>query len=116
MNMKYEGNRIMTKIQSLLDEREWSIYKLAKESDIAYSSLNSMFLKNTQPTLPTLEKICSGFNITLEEFFAESTPFREKIQYDTEELEIIDIYRSLIKKDQKLLLSYIRGFARKKPL
>ena len=35
---------------------------LAKESDIPYSSLNSLFLKNNQPTLSTLEKICKGFH------------------------------------------------------
>lgn len=114
--MNEKKNHILEKIQYLLEKREWSIYKLAKESDITYSSLNSMFLKNTQPTLPTLEKICAGLNITLAEFFSDDTPFREKERFTSEELEIIDMYRVLNKKEQQILTSYIRGFARKKPL
>ena len=50
-------NDTLMKIQKLMNERNWSLYKLAKESDIPYSSLNSLFLKNNQPTLSTLEKI-----------------------------------------------------------
>ena len=55
-------NDTLMKIQKLMNERNWSLYKLAKESDIPYSSLNSLFLKNNQPTLSTLEKICKGFH------------------------------------------------------
>jgi len=49
-----ELNKLLTKIQQLLDERNWSLYKLSKESHIPYSSLNSLFLKNNQPTVVTL--------------------------------------------------------------
>lgn len=114
--MKYEGNETIEKIQKLLQERDWTTYRLAKATGIAYSSLNSMLLKNTQPTISTLEKICEGFNISLSEFFAEDTPYRVKVEYTPEEEEIIDIYRHLNKKEQKILVSYIKGFARKKLL
>ena len=67
-------NKLLIKIQQLLDERNWTLYRLSKESNIPYSSLNSLFLKNNQPTVSTLEKVCDGFHITLSEFFAEDTP------------------------------------------
>ena len=73
------NNEILKKIETYMKLRNWSIYKLAKEADIPYSSLNSMFLKNTQPTIPTLEKICSGLNISMSDFFsdkhAENIPY-----------------------------------------
>ncbi len=69
-------NRVLQRIKSLMDERQWSLYKLAKESGIPYSSLNSLFQKNNQPTISTLERICNGFHITMSEFFSDSAPYR----------------------------------------
>ena len=54
-------NDTLMKIQKLMNERNWSLYKLAKESDIPYSSLNSLFLKNNQPTLSTLDENMQRF-------------------------------------------------------
>ena len=48
-------NDVLQKIKELMEERGWSLYKLAKESGIPYSSLNSLFQKNNQPTITTLE-------------------------------------------------------------
>ena len=65
-------NDVLKRITSLMNHKNWTLYKLAKESDIPYSSLNSMFQKNNQPTISTLEKICKAFNITLSEFFSNT--------------------------------------------
>lgn len=103
-----EHNKLLTKIQQLLDERNWSLYKLAKESNIPYSSLNSLFLKNNQPTVATLEKICDGFHITLSEFFSEDTPYRRETPIITkEEQEILDAFRGLSNKDKQKYLEII---------
>jgi transcriptional regulator with XRE-family HTH domain len=67
-------NEVLQKIQTLMDEREWSLYKLAQKSGIPYSSLSSLFRKDNQPTISSLEKICAGFHITLSEFFASTPP------------------------------------------
>lgn len=109
-----ELNETLMKIKDLLKERNWSIYKLAKESDIPYSSLNSLFLKNNQPTISTLEKICKGFHISMGEFFSDDTPYRENsYSFSSDELTIIEMYRSLNAHDQKLFTVYLKGFARK---
>ena len=36
-------NITLMKLELLMNERNWSVYKLAKESDIPYSSLNNLF-------------------------------------------------------------------------
>ena len=102
-------NDTLMKIQKLMNERNWSLYKLAKESDIPYSSLNSLFLKNNQPTLSTLEKICKGFHITLGEFLSNNTPLRDiSSEYSKDERELIESFRNLNRSNKKLLLAFIK--------
>lgn len=104
-----ELNKLLSKIQQLLDERNWTLYKLAKESHIPYSSLNSLFLKNNQPTVATLEKICHGCHITLAEFFSEDTPYRNETPIITEdEQQILDAFRGLTKKDRQKYLAILK--------
>lgn len=100
-------NDILKRITSLMNTRNWTLYKLAKESDIPYSSLNSMFQKNNQPTISTLEKICKAFNITMSEFFS-NTPLNKKIKQDFSkvELELIQTFQNLSKSNQKLLIDF----------
>ena len=104
-----ELNRTLIKIQTLLDQRSWSLYKLAKESGIPYSSLSSLFQNNNQPTISTLEKLCDGFHVTLSEFFADDTPFRKET-YDItkEELEIIGSIRGLSRRDHRLMTDFLK--------
>ena len=109
-------NPILTKIESYMKLRNWSLYKLAQESDIPYSSLNSMFLKNTQPTISTLEKICVGLSISMSDFFADKhlndVPFAK---ISDEEREFLTLFNGLCKSDQELFMFYARGFSRKPP-
>ena len=82
-------NDVLNRIQTLLNEREWTLYRLAKESGITYSSLSSLFKKDNQPTISTLEKICIGLNISLNEFFSNYPPYREHESYSNDENGII---------------------------
>ncbi|MDD6440702.1 MAG: helix-turn-helix transcriptional regulator [bacterium] len=102
-------NKLLTKIQELLDERNWTLYRLSKEANIPYSSLNSLFLKNNQPTVSTLEKVCDGFHITLSEFFSEDTPYRDETPLITEDEKVIlNTFRNLSKKDKQKYLEIMK--------
>lgn len=104
---------VLNRIQYFLRYKHWSIYKLAKESGLSYSSLNNIFNRKTCPTLPTLEKICKGFHISLSEFFAyEDNPLRSDTLTDTEQ-DIINAYQSLSLKDQELLKTYLNGLCKR---
>ena len=111
-----ELNPILTKIESYMKLRNWSLYKLAQESDIPYSSLNSMFLKNTQPTISTLEKICLGLSVSMSDFFSnkhlDDIPFAKMSK---EERELLTLFNSLSKADQELFIIYARGFSHTPP-
>ena len=59
------------RIKELMEERKWTDYRLAKESNLSHSTVTNMFNRNNAPTLPTLEAVCRAFGITLAQFFAE---------------------------------------------
>lgn len=61
---------VTERIKKLCAACSWTYYRLAKESGITYSTLSTMLNKETIPSIPTLEKICNGFGITLSQFFA----------------------------------------------
>lgn len=64
---------VQKRIKQLMKERNWTDYRLAKESGLSYSTVTNMFNRNNAPTLPTLEAVCIAFGITMAQFFTEGT-------------------------------------------
>ena len=60
---------VKVRLQQLMDDRGWSIYKVAKEAGIPWSTVRNMFKRNTEPSIATLECICKGLGMTLPQFF-----------------------------------------------
>lgn len=66
---------ILTTITVYRQERGWTEYQLAERSGLPQSTISSWYRKNMVPTIPSLEKICTAFGITLSQLFAqEDTP------------------------------------------
>lgn len=104
---------VIKRIQELLDFKHWTLYKLAKESDLPYSSLNNLFHRKNCPTIATLERICAGFGIGLSEFFNfTENPLRNN-EISSEKQDILNSYDSLSAKDKELLVAYLRGLCKK---
>lgn len=104
---------VVERIEQLLKFKHWSPYKLAKNSGIPYSSLNNLLNRRTCPSIPTLQKICNGFQISLSEFFEfTENPLRDE-QFTETHQDIINAYESLSVKGKELLLAYLRGLCRK---
>ena len=62
---------ILEKIDRLRKARGWSVNNLAMEAMLTQSTVNNLYLRNSEPKLSTLRAICNAFGITLSEFFAE---------------------------------------------
>ena len=104
---------VLKRIQVLLEFKHWTLYKLAKEADLPYSSLNNIFHRKTCPTIITLEKICNGFQISLAEFFNfTENPLRSD-ELTEEQQELINSYDSLSIKDKELLQVYLNGLCKR---
>ena len=63
---------ILTAVTAYRKERGWTEYQLAERSGLPQSTISSWYRKNMIPTIPSLEKICTAFGITLSQLFAES--------------------------------------------
>lgn len=106
------NNDILLRISTLLEERNWTIYRLSKESDIPYTSISNMFSRNTEPTIHTLSKICDGFGITLSSFF--DTPLSRNpntFVLEEDEKELLDLYRCLDAPHRSLMKNYLESLA-----
>lgn len=64
---------VLDRITSLRESRNWSEYQLAEKSGLTQSTISSWYRKNMIPSITSLERICRAFDITLSEFFIEST-------------------------------------------
>lgn len=106
-------NFVLQRMQELLKAKDWSIYRLAKESGLSYSSLNNIFIRSTVPSVLTLEKICNGFQITMSEFFENmSTPVFNTDAISAEKRTLLERYRTLSKADKQLLNAYLAGLSK----
>lgn len=61
---------VRKRILDLCDSHNMTINKMAVESGLTQSTLNSIINKGSQnPTLSTIAKICDGLGISVREFF-----------------------------------------------
>lgn len=98
----------LERIKQLCQERNYSYYELAKRADIPYSTLNTLLLKGTQPSLPTLRRICAGFGITLQQFFAGEGDAQA---LTSAQKECLSLFSILTSEEQALAISYMKGLA-----
>lgn len=100
----------LKRIQELCDERGWSYYQLAKASGITYSTLSTMINKQNMPSLPTLQKLCRGFGISVTDFFE---PDRSNTGLTEEQAQCLSIFTLLSPEDKRLALAYMKGLSKR---
>ena len=110
--MKTPLNPTLARIDELCQQNNWTHYRIAKESDIPLNSFNSMYKRNTYPTIPTLEKICDGFQISMKDFFDDNLVLSEHPALSSEETALVERYRELSKTDRLLIFAYLDGLQR----
>ena len=110
--MKTPLNPTLVRIDELCKQNNWTHYRIAKEADIPLNSFNSMYKRNTYPTIPTLEKICDGFQITMRDFFDYDFVLTEHRALSPEENTLLERFNQLKKPDRQLLLAYLDGLQR----
>ncbi len=91
----------LARIKELLNERGWSMYQLSQEAGIPQSTLSNLFIRCNAPSVPTLEKICHAFGISLSAFFEEPHDAEE-------EREVVSLYRRLDPATQQAVLCLMR--------
>lgn len=62
---------ILSTITKYRESRGWTEYQLAERSGLPQSTISSWYRKDMMPSVPSLDKICKAFGITLSQLFAE---------------------------------------------
>lgn len=71
------GVAVKERILQLCKDRDWSINKLCTVSGVTQSTVNNIVSgRNNSATVSTIQKLCDGLGITIEEFFS-SELFRD---------------------------------------
>ena len=91
-----------------MDERGWTIYKVAKEADIPWSTVRNMFKRNTEPSIGTLEAICKGMGMTLPQFF----DVENQMGLSDEQRLLINQWNKLSEHDKLLIVELIKTLNR----
>lgn len=97
------------RLRQLLNERGWTEYRLSKECGLSESTLANIFRRNTAPSISTLEAICSGFGITLSQFFADG----DMVEMTPELKELFDNWVTLTPSQKNAALKMIQELSNK---
>ena len=93
---------ILATITQYRQARGWTEYQLAERSGLPQSTISSWYRKNMIPTVPSLEKICNAFGITLSQLFAtEDTP----VSLTTSQQKLIEAWTKLNEDQQAVILA-----------
>ncbi|MCQ2450616.1 MAG: helix-turn-helix transcriptional regulator [Clostridia bacterium] len=95
---------VLDRILELRLERGWSEYRLSEESGISQTTISSWFRKQICPTIPSLEKICDAYNITLAQFFDDSCSC---VSLTKKQSAVLQHFNALSKEKQDALLNYL---------
>ncbi len=84
---------VIQRIKSLLNERGWTRYRLAKEAALAETTLTNIFKRGSIPSIPTIEYICDAFDISLSEFFLEEDS--DYVILSADEMKVLTFWQNL---------------------
>ena len=99
-------NFIVNRIEYLLRVRGMSRYNLAKRSGLPQSSISTILNRKSIPSYPTLARICSGFDISLAQFFSEKD---EYLELNEEERKLLSDWEQLNDIQKARVLGYMEG-------
>lgn len=97
-------NEILGKILQYRDDRGWSEYQLAERAGLPQSTISSWYRKNMMPTIPSLEKICNAFGVTLSQLFAQE---QDAVLLTQAQKELLDRWTRLTEEQQKVVFALI---------
>ena len=97
---------IPDRIARLSEKRGYTKYRLSQITGMTQTALGNILSQKSIPTIPTLERICDAFNITLAQFFSEDG---SRLDLTDEQSEILEVWDGLDVKEKEILLSFIRS-------
>ena len=96
------------RILSLLNERGWSLYKLAKEAGLYETTVYDWFNeKNFTPDRNSIELICAALDISLTEFYSGI----DEGKLDGEQMLLLELFAKVPKKKRNIVFDLLRNLS-----
>ena len=95
---------VLTAITTYREARGWSEYQLAEYSGLPQSTISSWYRKNLIPTLPSLQKICDAFGITLSQLFSEND---DPLSLTSSQRQLLKCWSRLSQEQQHAIIALI---------
>lgn len=95
---------VLTAIATYREERGWTEYQLAERSGLPQTTISSWYCKNAIPTIPSLKKICTAFDITLSQLFSKG---EEPVILTESQQKLLKRWAGLSREQQTLIFSLI---------
>jgi transcriptional regulator with XRE-family HTH domain len=108
-----EYNEVLKRITALREDRGWKLFRLAKESDMSYSTLKNLYDRNNMPTIPVLIRVCGGLGITLAEFFDYCGEMPKQKSLTKTESDLLKRFNMLRPTDKRAVEALICGLENK---
>ena len=97
---------VLDRITHYRNQKGWSEYQLATESGLTQSTISSWYRKDLLPSIPSLEKICNAFGITLSQFFSEN---EEPYVLTGTQRQLLEASTALTEEQQLALIEFIKA-------
>ncbi len=97
-------NTVLSTIIAYREQRGWTEYQLAEHSGLPQTTISSWYCKNTIPTIPSLEKICAAFDITLSQLFSHGG---EPVLLTASQQKLLKCWAGLSSEQQALIFSLL---------
>lgn len=97
---------VLERINELRNKRGWSVNELAKKSGLNQSTLSSLYQKNNNPSITTLESLCKAFGMTMSQFFAGES---DCIDLTDQQRQLLDRWNTLTEEQKDTLLHFLNN-------
>lgn len=95
---------ILATITKYREARGWSEYQLSVQSGLPQSTISSWYRKQILPTVPSLEKICNAFGITMSQLFSEGD---DAVNLTQSQKELLSRWSRLTQEQQSIVFQLI---------
>ena len=99
---------VLEKIRKYRLARNWTEYQLAEKSELPQSTISSWYRKKQIPTIPSMEKICKAFGITLAQFFTDDNT--EAVPLTKTQKELLREWDRLNERQKGIVLKLLKEF------
>ena len=96
---------IPNRVKELCSKHKVSTYRLAQLTAMSTTASAHIMNKKSIPTLPTLERICDAFGISIAQFFAGDGM---RPDLTDEQGELLEIWDDLNADERRILMNFVR--------